>query len=58
MDLQHRLPKLVGKFQSQLGSAAEHALKTKITLPSLCPTKKGANTYGYFPPLVKPDRAI
>jgi len=27
MDVQHRLPELVGKFQSQLGSAAEHALK-------------------------------
>ena len=27
--MEHRLLELVGKFQSQLGSAAEHALKTE-----------------------------
>jgi hypothetical protein len=29
IDVEHRLLELVGKFQSQLGSAAEYALKTE-----------------------------
>jgi hypothetical protein len=35
IDVQHWLPELVGKFQSELGPAAEHASTLKITVPSL-----------------------
>jgi hypothetical protein len=35
IDVQHRFPELVGKFQSQLGTALIRRLRLKITVPSL-----------------------